>query len=307
MLKTSGGSWRTFKRNRELFLLSLPAILFKLVFNYLPLVGLMIAFKKFRYDLGIFGSPWNGLDNFKFFFVSDNAWRITKNTILYNSGFIVITMMVALLLAVLLNEMSSRAVKGYQTALFLPYFLSWVVVGYVVLAFLEQDRGLLHQLFSSFGWKPVNWYQEAEHWPFILNAVNLWKTVGFSTLVYYAGIIGISPTYYEAAKIDGASKWQMVRKITLPLLTPLIIVLLIIAIGGIFRADFGLFYFIPNNSSFLYATTDVIDTYVFRALRTVGDVGMSAAVGLYQSVIGFILVVLSNWIIKKLNADNALW
>ncbi|GFZ75768.1 sugar ABC transporter permease [Paenibacillus marchantiophytorum] len=305
--KGSTGRWKRFKQNKELFILSLPALIFKLIFNYLPLIGLIVAFKKFRFDGGIFGSPWNGFDNFRFFFVSDNAWRITRNTVLYNLGFIAITMVCALILAVLLNELSSRAVKIYQTALFLPYFLSWVVVGYIALAFLEQDRGLLDHVWTFFGLEPVNWYQAASRWPYILNAVNLWKTVGFSTLVYFAGIIGISPTYYEAAKIDGANKFQMVRTITLPLLTPLIIVLFIVAIGGIFRADFGLFYFIPNNASFLYSTTDVIDTYVFRALRTIGDVGMSAAVGLYQSVVGFILVVLSNWIIKKINSDNALW
>jgi len=295
------------KSQRELFILSLPALIFKLVFSYLPLIGLIVAFKKFRFDRGIFGSEWNGLDNFRFFFVSDNAWRITRNTVMYNAGFIVITMGCALLLALLLNEMSGRAVKVYQTALFLPYFLSWVVVGYIVLAFLEQDRGLLDHLWSLFGWESVDWYQEADRWPYILNAVNLWKTVGFSTLVYYAGMIGINPSYYEAARIDGASKLQMIRHITLPLLMPLIVVLVIVAIGGMFRADFGLFYFIPNNSSFLYSTTDVIDTYVFRALRTIGDVGMSAAVGLYQSIVGFILVVTANGIIKKANKDHALW
>ncbi|MGM0881368.1 MAG: ABC transporter permease [Bacillota bacterium] len=295
------------KTNRDLFILSLPALLFKFVFNYLPLIGLIVAFKTFRFDLGIFGSPWNGFDNFRFFFVSDNAWRITRNTVLYNTGFIVITTICALFLAILLNAVSSKAVKVYQTALFLPYFLSWVVVGYITLAFLEQERGLLDQLWTAFGLEPIQWYQEADRWPYILNAVNLWKTVGFSTLIYYAGIIGIDPTYYEAAKIDGASQFQMVKRITLPLLTPLIIVLLIVSIGGMFRADFGLFYFIPNNASFLYSTTDVIDTYVYRALRTIGDVGMSAAVGLYQSVVGFVLVVVSNWVIKKINRENALW
>jgi len=298
---------KVFGRNRELFFLSVPALIFKLIFQYLPLVGLIVAFKSFRYDLGIFGSAWNGLNNFKFFFVSDNAWRITRNTILYNAGFIIITLVFAILFAILLSELSSRAIKLYQTALFLPYFLSWIVVGYVVLAFLEQERGFLDQIWLMFGWEPISWYQEAERWPYILNGVNLWKTIGFSTLVYYAGILGINPTYYEAARIDGAGRWQMIRRITIPLLTPLIIVLLIVKIGEVFRADFGLFYFVPNNSSFLYSTTDVIDTYVFRALRTVGDVGMSAAVGLYQSLVGFLLVVLSNWIIRRINKDNALW
>ncbi|PYI50023.1 ABC transporter permease [Paenibacillus flagellatus] len=299
--------WQHFKKNKELFLLSLPAVLFKLVFSYLPLVGLIIAFKSYRYDLGLFGSEWNGLDNFKFFFSSETALLITRNTILYNFGFIVLTTVFALLFAMMMNEVSKTFVKLYQTSMFLPHFLSWVVVGYVTLAFLEQDRGYLDSLFASLGWSPVNWYQEARHWPYLLNIVHLWKTVGFSALVYYAGIIGIDPSYYEAAKIDGATKWQMAMRITLPLLTPLIVVLFIVAIGGIFRADFGLFFFIPNNSSFLYSATDVIDTYVYRSLRNLGDVGMSAAVGLYQSVVGFVLVLTTNAVIKKLNRDHALW
>lgn len=299
--------WEQFKRNKELFFLSLPGILIKLVINYLPLIGLIVAFKQYRFDLGIFGSEWNGLNNFKFFFSSEAAFQITRNTVLYNLGFIIITTTAALILAVLMNEVSGRFVKVYQTALFFPYFLSWVVVGYITLAFLEHEKGFLYHLFLSFGWDPVQWYQEADKWPYLLNGVQLWKAVGFSTLIYFAGIIGINPTYYEAAKIDGASKFQMVFRITLPLLTPLIIILFIIAVGGMFRADFGLFYFIPNNSSFLYTTTDVIDTYVYRSLRDLGDVGMSAAVGLYQSVVGFILVLSTNYIIKKINSENALW
>ncbi|XID92419.1 ABC transporter permease [Paenibacillaceae bacterium WGS1546] len=307
MRKGGGTTGIAGAKHRDLFLLSLPALLLTLVFSYLPLLGLPVAFKKFRFDRGIFGSAWNGFDNFKFFFVSDNAWRVTRNTLLYNAGFIVITLVCALALAVLLSEMTGRAVKVYQTTLFLPHFLSWVVVGYIVLALLEPGRGLMDEVMRLLGREAVNWYQDAGRWPYILNAVNLWKTVGFSTLVYYAGILGINPAYYEAAEIDGAGRLQMAWRITLPLLAPLIIVLLIVAVGGIFRADFGLFYFVPNNSSFLYSTTDVIDTYVFRALRTIGDVGMSAAVGLYQSIVGFVLVVATNALIRRVNADHALW
>lgn len=299
--------WKHFVKNKDIFLMSLPAVVFKLIFSYLPLIGLVIAFKKFRYDEGIFGSAWVGFDNFKFFFTSNTAFNVTRNTIGYNVTFIVLTIVLALTLALMLNEIKRRWVTLHQTVLFLPYFLSWVVVGYIVLAFLDHNYGLANVTLTTLGWDPVRWYQEAKYWPFIIVIVQLWKMVGFSTLIYFAGMLGIDPTYYEAAKIDGANKWQMIWKITLPLMTPLIIILFIVDLGKIFRADFGLFYFIPNDTSFLYAATDVIDTYVYRSLRVVGDLGMSTAVGLYQSVVGFVLVLTANWIIKKINEDNALW
>jgi putative aldouronate transport system permease protein len=296
-----------FKRNKELFMMSLPAILYKLIFNYLPMIGLVIAFKQYRYDLGIWGSEWIGFKNFAFFFKSDAALTVTRNTILYNISFILLTLVCALTFAILLNEISRRWIKVHQTILFLPYFLSWVVVGYVVFGFLDHKNGFMNVILQSFGDQPIKWYEQAKYWPFIIVLTQIWKGVGFSTLIYYAGILSIDSSYYEAAKIDGASKWQMIRHITIPLLTPLVVILLIVAIGSIFRADFGLFYFIPNDTSFLYNATDVIDTYVYRSLRVVGDIGMSTAIGLYQSVVGFILVLVSNWVIKKINSDNALW
>ncbi|MBP1964889.1 MULTISPECIES: ABC transporter permease [Paenibacillus] len=299
--------WKHFRRNQELFFMSLPAILYKLIFNYLPMLGLVIAFKQYRYDLGIWGSEWIGLKNFEFFFKSDNAFTVTRNTILYNMSFILLTLVFALTFAILLNEIPRKWIKLHQTTLFLPYFLSWVVVGYIVFGFLDHKNGFMNVMLQSLGDQPIKWYEQAKYWPFIIILTQIWKGVGFSTLIYYAGILSIDSSYYEAAKIDGASKWQMIRKITIPLLTPLIVILLIVAIGNIFRADFGLFYFIPNDTSFLYNATDVIDTFVYRSLRVVGDVGMSTAIGLYQSVVGFILVLLSNWIIKKINSDNALW
>lgn len=299
--------WGHFKRNRDLFVMSLPAIVYKLLLNYLPLIGLVIAFKQYRYDLGIFGSEWVGLKNFKFFFNSDTAFIVTRNTILYNLAFIVLTMVIALTLAILLNEISRKWIKVHQTVLFLPYFLSWVVVGYVVLAFLDHKNGFLNIILGMFGQDAIKWYEQAKYWPVIIVITQLWKSVGFSTLIYYAGLLAIDSSYYEAAKIDGANRWDMIRKITIPLLTPLIVILFIVDVGKIFRADFGLFYFIPNDSSFLYSTTDVIDTYVYRSMRVVGDIGMSTAIGLYQSVVGFILVLLANWIVKKINSDNALW
>nr|WP_239635409.1 ABC transporter permease subunit [Paenibacillus sp. H1-7] len=299
--------WKQFQKNRELFILTVPALLFKFIFSYLPLVGLIIAFKKFNYAKGLWGSEWVGLKNFSFFFASDNAFRITRNTILYNISFIVLTTVIAVTLAILMNELSKKWLKLHQTALFLPYFLSWVVVSYVTLGFLDNGSGYLNQLLQQFGAAPVKWYQEAKYWPFILILVHLWKSVGFSALIYYAGIIGIDSSYYEAARIDGATRLQMIRRITIPLLTPLIIILFIVAVGQMFRADFGLFFFVPNDTSFLYATTDVIDTYVYRSLRVVGDIGMSSAIGLYQSVVGLVLVLAANYVVKKINSENSLW
>ncbi|GIQ71152.1 sugar ABC transporter permease [Xylanibacillus composti] len=299
--------WRQLKKNAELILLLLPGALYTLVFHYLPLVGIIIAFKSYRYDLGIFGSEWVGLKNFEFFFASETAWRITRNTILYNAGFIVFTTATALAFAIMLNEIGRRWVKAYQTVLFLPHFLSWVVVGYIVLAFLDHESGYLNRLLMLVGMNPQNWFYESSFWPYILNTTNLWKTVGFATLIYYAGIIGINSEYYEAARIDGASKLQMIRRITIPLLTPLIAILFILAVGNMFRGDFGLHYFVPNNSGLIYSTTDVVDTYVYRALRTLGDVSMAAAVSFFQSIVGFVLVLGANTIIKKINEENALW
>lgn len=299
--------WKYIKRDRELILLSLPAVIYKLIFSYIPLVFLLLAFKRFRFDLGLWGSEWVGWANFRFFFESDIAWLVTRNTVLYNVTFIAVTTIIALAVAIMLNELCRRLQKVYQTVLFLPYFLSWVVVGYIVIGFMDHQNGFVNQILLSWDLEPVKWYQQSAYWPWILTLSHVWKAIGFTTLIYFAGIIGIDPSYYEAAKIDGASRWQMVRKITIPLIMPLMIILLIMEMGKIFRADFGLFYFIPNDTSFLYSATDVIDTYVYRSLRVVGDLGMSTAVGLYQSVVGLILVVTTNAIIKKSNSDNALW
>ncbi|WP_135557474.1 ABC transporter permease [Paenibacillus cymbidii] len=299
--------WTHLKRNRELVILSIPMLVFEFLFAYCPLIFLIIAFKNYRYDLGLFGSEWVGFKNFRFFFVSHDALHVTSNTVLYNMAFIVLTTVCALALAILMNEIGSKWVKVHQTVLFLPYFLSWVVVGYIVQGFLNNDHGFMNELLKRFHMEPVNWYTEPAYWPWIIMLSHLWKTVGYSALIYYAGIMGIEPSYYEAALIDGASKWQRVWKITLPLLVPLILILFIINMGGIFRAEFGLFYFVPNDVSYLFDATDVIDTYVYRSLKKLGDLGMSTAVGLYQSVVGLVLVLAANAIIKKINKENALW
>jgi putative aldouronate transport system permease protein len=295
------------RKNRELLILATPGIIYKFIISYLPLVGLILAFKFYRYDQGIFGSKWVGLDNFEFLFKSQDAYRIIRNTLLYNFTYIILGTVVALLFALLLNELTGRMIKIYQTTLFLPYFLSMVLIGYITYAFLDSKNGYLNQIFILLGLEPHKWYFETTPWIFILPIVAVWKGVGFSTLVYYAGIMGINSDYYEAAKLDGASRHQMMLRITLPLLKPLIIILFILGLGNIFRGDFGLHYFVPNNVGLNFATTDIIDTYVYRALSVRGDINSAAAVGFLQSIVGFVTVVSANWLVRKIDKDNALF
>lgn len=307
VLKQGESFIRVFMKNIELTSLGLPGILFLLLFCYVPMFGIIIAFKKYNYADGILGSPWVGFDNFGFFFSYPDAWRITRNTIGLNLLFIASHTSVGIVFALMLNEIRRRFfVKAYQTIFFFPYFLSWVVVGFVVFAFLNLQYGFVNTILDTFGIKPVQWYAEAKYWPAILTIVTIWKSAGYNCIIYYAGLMGINEEFYEAARIDGATKLQMIRYISIPLLAPLITILLILSIGGVMRADFGLFFHVTRDIGLLYPTTDVIDTYVYRMLRTT-DVGMSAAVGLYQSVIGFFLVVLTNYIVNKRNPENALY
>ncbi|MDI4647716.1 ABC transporter permease [Cohnella hashimotonis] len=294
-------------RNGELFIFSLPAIIYIFIMSYVPMFGVIIAFKNYVYDKGILGSEWVGFKNFKFLFESENAYRITRNTVLYNLGYMFMTTVFSLAVAILLHEVAKKWLKIYQTAMILPFFLSWVVVSYITMAFLDHQNGFLNGWLEGIGLDRVQWYFKANVWPYILNAVHLWKAIGFSALVYFAGILGIDAELYEAAKIDGAKRWQMITNVTLPQLTPLIIILLIMSIGNMFRGDFGLHYFIPNNNGMTYATTDIIDTYIYRALSELGDVSMASAVGLYQSVVGLVLVVAANYTVRKINEENSLF
>lgn len=303
----SGETRNGFKHNVELLGLTLPGMLHLFVFAYLPMFGIIVAFKQYRYDQGILGSKWVGFKNFEFLFASENAWRITRNTVLYSVAYIGIGTVVALILAILLSLISKKAVKFHQTVLFLPYFVSWVVVGYIAQAFLDNSYGLLNHILTIFGLAPHKWYLESGPWPYLLTIAHEWKTIGFGTLIYFAGIMGINQEYYEAARMDGATTRQMAVNITIPLLMPIITIMLILSIGGIFRGDFGLHYFVPNNSTFAFPTTDIIDTYVFRALQNMGEIGMSSAAGVYQSVVGFVLVILANSIVRKLNDENAMF
>ncbi len=296
-----------FRHNLELMSMNLPTVLWVLIFSYLPMIGLVLAFKDYRYDLGIIGSEWVGLQNFDFLFSSNNAWRITRNTVGMNFMFIVTGPIFGILFAVLLNEITKRFIKIYQTVIFFPYYLSWVVVGYAFIGLFDMESGLINRLIMKFGGEAIMWYNEPKYWPYILLITYIWKHVGFTSILYYTTIIGISRDYYEAAEIDGATKLQQIRFITLPLLVPTVIILMLLDIGNIFRADFGMFYFLTQNSGALYETTDVIDTYVFRTLRELGDIGMGTAAGLFQGGVGLLLVLTVNWIVRKFNRENALY
>lgn len=308
---------RTFLRdvnqNKVLLLMALPATLWFLFFSYLPMFGVVIAFKQYRYSrdgfwASIIESKWVGLKNFQFLFSTNDAYIITRNTLMYNLVFIIAGLVLSVAMAIVLSEIANKKMaKLYQTGMFLPYFLSWVIVGYFVFSFLSFDKGLLNHLITSFGGTPIQWYNDKTYWPLILVLVNLWKSVGYSSVVYLAAIMGIDKSLYEAAMIDGASKWQQIVHITLPLLKPLMTILTLLAIGRIFYADFGLFYQVPRDSGTLYSVTNVIDTYVYRGLKTTGEIGMSTAAGLYQSVVGFILVMVSNYIVRKFDKENALF
>lgn len=301
---------KRFKNNKELLLLTIPGAIWFLVFAYLPMFGVIVAFKRWRIHGGFFeslmNSKWVGFDNFKFLFQSSDAWLITKNTVLYNIVFIILGIVLPVTLAILLNELlNKKLAKFYQSSMFLPYFLSWVVVSYCLYAFLSPEKGYVNGILQSMGGKGISWYTEPKYWPFIIIFMSQWKAVGYGTVVYLASICGIDKSYYEAAMIDGASKFQQIKYITVPLLKPVMIIMFITSIGGMFRGDLGLFYQLPKDSGALYPVTNVIDTYVYRGLMNLGDIGMSSAASLYQSFVGLILIVTSNAIVRKVDEENA--
>jgi len=287
----------------------LPGLVYLIINNYLPMFGMIIAFKDINFAKGILGSDWVGLKNFEYLFKTSDAFIITRNTILYNVLFIVINTIGAIGLAILLNEIRQKFFQRfYQSVIILPHLISMVIVSYLVYAMLSSDTGLINKtILPMFGAEPIAWYSSKEFWPYILTVVNIWKGIGYLSVVYLASIISIDPEYYEAATLDGASKWQQIRAITIPLITPVITMMTLLAIGRIFYSDFGLFYQVPMDSGILSETTNVIDTYVYRALMNLGDIGMSSAAGVYQSIVGFVLVILSNYAVRKFNKENALF
>ncbi|GHV67215.1 sugar ABC transporter permease [Spirochaetia bacterium] len=293
----------------SLYTMMIPGLLYLLINNYLPMAGLVIAFKRINFRLGIFKSPWVGFDNFRYLFATPDAFIITRNTILYNLSFIIIGTVVSILTALMLNEIQGRFAKSvYQNFILLPHLISMVVVGYLVYAFLSMDSGIINKtVLKFFGKESILWYQAKKYWPFILVFVNTWKGFGFSAVIYLSSIVGISKDYYEAAYLDGAGKFRQIWHITLPLIKPTIIILTLLAIGRMFYSDFGLFYQVPLNQGMLFDVTNTIDTYVYRALLVTGDMGMSSAVGFYQSVVGFICIVAANSVVRKIEAGSSLF
>lgn len=300
---------KKLKRYYPLFLLMLPGIVYLIINNYLPLFGMMIAFKDINYTKGILGSDWIGLKNFEFLFRSSDAFIITRNTLLYNGAFIILNTVIAVAIAIILNDIKNKFLsRFYQSVIVLPYLISMVVVGYLAFSLFSIDSGLMNKtILPMFGMEDISWYTETKYWPYILTIVNVWKGAGFLCVIYLASIISIDPEYYEAATLDGANKWQQIRAITIPLITPVITMMTLLAIGRIFYSDFGLFYQVPMNSGALADTTNVIDTYVFRGLMVLGDIGMSSAAGVYQSIVGFVLVIFSNYVVRRVNKENALF
>lgn len=298
-----------WRRYLPMYALALPGLIYLLCNNYLPMFGIIIAFKDLNFSKGIFASDWCGLENFKFLFQSSTAWVIIRNTILYNVGFIILGTISAVALAIFLNEISGKFTsKIYQTLILLPYLISWVIVSYLVFAFLGADTGLVNKtILAAMGLESINWYSETKYWPWIITLVYIWKSVGYSMIIYFSSIVGISQDYFEAAMIDGATKIQQIKNITLPLLKPTIITMFILSVGHIFNSDFGLFYQVPKNSGMLYSATQTIDVYVYNALMKNADYGMSSAASVFQSVVGFVLVIVANKIVSKTNKESALF
>ena len=304
---------KTLRENLIFFLMVLPGAAWLILFFYIPVLGNVVAFKDYHitgegFIDSVMKSKWVGFDNFKFLFSSKDAYIITRNTVLYNLAFIFLGLIVSVGIAIIFSEMrSKRLVKVFQTSMLFPYFLSWVIISFFTDAFLNVDKGLINHILTSLGMKGINFYTEVAIWPALLLFLGIWKGFGYSSVMYYSTIMGIDPTFYESAKVEGASKRQRISHITIPQLSSLITVLTILAIGNIFRADFGLFYQIPHNSGALYSVTNVIDVYVYNGLAKSGDIAMAAAAGLYQSVVGLILVLLSNIVARRIDKNAALF
>lgn len=306
--KQGKGFWKSVSDSRLLLLMLAPAVIYVLVFNYLPMFGVVLAFKDYNYVDGIWGSPWNGLQNFQYLFLSDKLWPLTRNTLLYNAAFIITGVIFQVGLTILLSEITGKWFKKIsQTMMFMPYFISWVVVVAVVQSLFSYENGILNSLLALFGAERINIYSNTKVWPWLLVGFKIWKDTGYGTIVYLASITGIDTALYEAADVDGATFAQKVFHITLPAIKPTIIIMVLLAIGQIFRGDFGLFYQLVGSNANVLEVADVIDLFVYRSLLTNGDIGMSSAAGLYQSVLCFITVVFCNWIIKKADPEYTLF
>lgn len=300
---------RAWSRNGVLLLMALPGIIQVFIFSYLPMPGMILAFKNYRAAQGIWGSDWVGFKNFEFLFSTGDAWRIIFNTIFLNSLFLCFTIVLgSLFVAVLLHEIYDHYVtRYYQSILFFPHFISFVIVGYFAFAFLNADNGMINGLLKAWGLEQINWYGEPKFWPAILVVISMWKGIGYFAIIYLAGMLAINPEYYEAARIDGASKWQEIRFVMLPLIRPLVIINVLLAVGRIFYANFDFIYNVTRDSSLLLPTVDVIDTYVFRSLTAVGNYNLASAAGFFQATVGFALVLMANWLVRRYDSDQALF
>jgi putative aldouronate transport system permease protein len=314
-LKSASMGWQARKKTLILCTMALPGAIWLLLLRYLPMFGIVLAFKDYRIYFkdpsminNIIHSPWAGLGNFEFLTASTDASRMILNTIGYNAVWICINLVISVSFAIMLSEITQKFVgKAYQTMMFFPYFLSWVVASYFLFAFISPESGMITRAESAVTGQIVNYYGDYRPWPYILTIAYLWKNIGYSCILYLAAITGIDAAQYEAARIDGASKWQQMLYVTLPHLRTIIIVLFIMNVGKIFNADFGLFYSVPMNNGPLFRATQVIDTYVYRVMIYNGDIGMSGAAGLLQNVVGFICIMITNTIVRKVDPDSSLF
>lgn len=296
------------KMTLALFSMMLPGFIYLIINNYIPMAGLTIAFKRFDYSKGIWGSDWAGLSNFTYLFKTQDALNIIRNTIGYNLVFIILGNILAVAIAIMLNNLRGTMNKKiYQTVILIPYLISMVVVSYIVFGFLSQENGFLNKLIVSMGGEPISWYTTSKYWPFILTIVNLWKGFGYTSILYYATVIGIDSSLYEAATVDGANKWKQIWHVTLPGLKGTIITMVLLNLGRMFYSDFGLFYQVPMRSGLISSVTDTIDVFVYKGLTQLNDVGRASAAGFLQSVLGFILVLTANYIVRKIDEENALF
>lgn len=308
-LKSRQGLTGEFKRNSALFLMLVPGLILLFIFNYLPLGGIVIAFKDINMAKGIFKSDWAGFSNFEFFVKNPSFPLIVRNTLGYNLIFMLVGNLLSLTVAIGLNELHGKLSRQfYQSIILLPYFLSWVAVSYLVLSFLSMDKGLINTMvLEPLGFEPVSWYQEKKFWPWILTFMNRWRYTGYDSVIYLAALSGLDKTYFEAAQVDGANKWQQITRITIPLVSQVIVIVVLLALGRIFIGDFDLFYTVPRNSGPLFDVTNVMDTFVYRALIQYGNISMAAAAGLFQSVLGFLLIITANSAVRQFDAEKSLF
>lgn len=313
-LRASG---RFSKAKKTLMLLTMvaPGAIWLLLLRYLPMGGIILAFKNYKiypkdptFLNNLVHSKWVGLDNFKFLFTTGDSWVMIRNTLAYNIVFIILGVIIPVAFAIMMSELSKKFVaKTYQTLMFFPYFLSWVVVSYFLNAFIDAQYGLIPMAQRAAGETAVSWYTTPGPWPYIIVFANLWKNVGYSTVLYLAAITGIDQTQYEAAAIDGASKWQQILHVTLPNLRTMIAILFILNVGKIFNADFGLFWNVPMQNGALFSVTQVVDTYIYRVLMNTGNIGQSTAAGLLQNIVGFICIIGANAVVRKIDSDSTLF